>query len=87
MMGKRPVKGYHDLVKLVPLALAEAQYSPAKCDILFEACMIVTGILPKEHWKNRPIMCAKYTANLEKEIASKNSNSTSEVKKRLKIKW
>lgn len=74
-MSKRPVSGYHDVVKMIPLAMAEAQYSKAKCAIMAEACMTVMGML-NEHLKSRPIMCAKFTANLEKEIASKESHKS-----------
>jgi hypothetical protein len=79
-MNKKPSKFYHDLVKMVPLALSDCQYSDAKCKILAEACMTVMGVLD-EYRKKRALYVAELNAELDKELLSVANENMSSVQR------
>lgn len=64
---KKESKYYQDLVKMVPLAMADAKYSDAKCKILAEACMSVMGLLD-EYKVKRAAFVEQLNKELEKEL-------------------
>jgi hypothetical protein len=72
LTGKKQSKFYPDVVKMVPLALADCRFSDAKCKILAEACMNVMGMLD-EYKKKRAAFVEQLNKELEKELVSQEN--------------
>lgn len=66
-MKKKESRFFKDLENMVPLALSDCRYSDAKCKILAEACLTVTGILDK-YRKDRAAYVARLNEALDKEL-------------------
>ena len=72
---KKQSKYYPDIVKMFPVALADAKFSDEKCLILGEACMQVMGLL-KKYSHLRSIYTAQAIAKMNaKDSCNKKAGS------------
>lgn len=64
-------KYYDDLIKMIPLTLAECKHSDEKCLIMGKSCMEVIGIF-KEYDEKRATYAKKVTIQIKRFVDIQN---------------